>query len=93
MITQTETDSVSKEMNKNRKEYEQLRAEIIYLVEERTRRIEEKIDKQLMEHKRQMEKIIKLLSGKTGSKVGKKLNKKPEREKEFTIEDSDVDND
>lgn len=91
VIKQTKADSVSKVMDKNRKEYDKLRAEIIYLMEERTRRIEEKIDKQLMEHKRQMEKIIELLFGKAKSKmVRRKLNKKPEREEEFTIEDSDV---
>lgn len=66
----------------------------MYIVEELTRKIEEKIDKQLMEHKRQMERIIELLSGKVKTKTsGRNLNKKPEREEEYTIEDSEGEND
>lgn len=39
-----------------------------------------------MEHKRKMERIIELLSGKVKTKTsGRNLNKKPEREEEYTI--------
>lgn len=59
---------MNKEIDKIRDEYSELRTEILHILEERNRRIEEKIDKQLKEHKRQMEKVIELLSGKVTQK-------------------------
>lgn len=87
-------ESMNKEMDKCRNEYNKLRTEIMYIVEERTRRIEEKIDKRLKEHKRQMERIIELLSGKVKGKApGRDLDTRTDREEEYTIENSDEEND
>lgn len=92
-LRQVEMDRAPTEKNQTSKEYEQLRTEIMHVVEERTRRIEEKIDRQLMEHKRQIEIIIELLTRKTGPKIGNKMTKKLDRVEEYRSEDSEGDED
>lgn len=54
---------MNKEIEKINNNYNEIKAEILTIVEERTKRIEEKIDRQLKEHQKQMKLIIKLLIG------------------------------
>lgn len=60
---------------------------------EKDRRIEEKIDRQLLEYKRQMELIIALLTRKTGSRIENKTTKQADRVEEYRSEDGDEEED
>lgn len=59
---------MNKEIEKINNNYNGIKAKILTIVEERTKRIEENIDRQLKEHQKQMKLIIKLLSAKKGKK-------------------------
>lgn len=60
---------MNKEIDRIRSEYDELETDIMHIMEEKNRRIKEKIDKQLKEHKKQMEMIIELLSRKERKKI------------------------
>lgn len=77
-------------MNKEiEKKYNEIRSEMLMLVEERTRRIEEKIDRQLKEYQKQMKMISELLSGKRKKKKVSRKGEKPEEREQTKSEDSE----
>lgn len=82
---------MNKEIEKINNNYNEIKAEILTIVEERTKRIEEKIDRQLKEHQKQMKLIIKLLSAKKGKKERKMIRKGeyPEERVNSSSEDSE----
>lgn len=95
-LRQEEVEETTTDVVHSSQDYGQFRMVITRLVEERMRRIEEKIDRQLMEHKRQMELIVSLLTmqqqntkQKTMSEMEHKLGKHVDRVEEYRNENNE----
>lgn len=80
---------MNKEIEKINNKYNEIKAEILTIVEERTKRIEEKLDRQLKEHQKQMKMIIELLSAKKKERKMIRKGEYPEKRVNSSSEDSE----